>query len=262
MLHLYFLSVGPVLDPVVTGCCSSPPSWLLWLSFDRLRWMAFQWLGGCWSSGSRSCGRSWLLWLSFDRLKGCRSRGSVAVVQTTPVAVVPVAPVAVVRSTPVCRSITPVAVVQLTLVAVVPVRAPVAVVRSTPVAVVPVVATVAVVQSTPVAVFPVAPVVSIDSSGWRLITRWLSFDHSSGCCLIESGGCRSSSSNAVDRSGGGCRSIAPVVAVVRSLRWWLSFDRSGGGCRLMDYGGCGSITPVAVKLLSQWLRGLSIRWLQ
>jgi len=30
----------------------------------------------------------------------------------------------------------------------------------------------------------------------------------------------------------------------------------------MDYYGCGSITPVAVKLLFQWLRGLSIRWLQ
>jgi len=194
MLHLYFLSVGPVLDPVVTGCCSSPPSWLLWLSFDRLRSNGL--VVGPVAPGAVVVRGSWL-WLSFDRLQGCRSRGSVAVVQMTPVAVV-----------------------------------------------------------------PVAPVVSIDSRGWRLITRWLSFDHSSSCCLIESGGCRSSSSSAVDRSGGGCRSISPVVAVVRSLRWWLSFDRSGGGCRLMDYGGCGSITPVAVKLLSQWLRGLSIRWLQ
>ena len=74
MLHLYFLSVGPVLDPVGTGCCS-PRSWLLWLSFDRLRWLSFQWLGDCWFSGSRSC-RSWLLRLSLQRLGGCYSSGS------------------------------------------------------------------------------------------------------------------------------------------------------------------------------------------
>jgi len=53
---------------LVTSCCS-PRSWLLWLSFDRLRWLSFQWLGGCWFSGSRSC-RSWFLWLSsFNRLR-------------------------------------------------------------------------------------------------------------------------------------------------------------------------------------------------
>jgi len=49
MLHLYFLSVGPVLDPVVTVCCSPPvavvrgsvagvrgaaPLWILWRQDD------------------------------------------------------------------------------------------------------------------------------------------------------------------------------------------------------------------------------------
>jgi len=152
-----------------------------------------------------------------------------------------------------------VAVVQLTLVAVVPVMAPVAVVRSTPVAVVPVVATVAVVQWTPVAVFPVAPVVSIDSSGWWLITRWLSFDHSSsGCRLIES---------VAVVPVVPMLSIAPVVAVVRSLRWWLSFDRSGQAVvRSLRWwlsfdgllwlwfdhaGGCQAVVPVAPGAVDQ-----------
>jgi len=100
----------------------------------------------------------------------------------------------------------------------------------------------AVVRSNPVAVVPVVPVLSIDSVAVvRSLRWWLSFDRSGGGFrLIDYGGCGSITpvANLV--------AVVPVVpvlsidsvAVVRSLRWWLSFDRSGGGCR--------SIAPVAV----------------
>jgi len=197
MLHLYLLSVGPVLDPVVIGCCFPR-------SIDS---------SGCRSNGSvavgpvatgavvvpGSCG---------DRLidsGGGRSSGSVSGVGSIPVAVVPVAPVACgCRSidsslsfdhSSGCRSIDSSgcrssggssgcrsidsggccssgssAVDRLQWLSfdhlggcrlITPVCrsiTPVAVVQSTPVAVVPVVAPVAVVQSSPVAVVPVAPV--------------------------------------------------------------------------------------------------------
>jgi len=48
MLHLYFLSVGPVLDPVVTGCCSPPVAVVRGSSGcrSRFQWLSFaaQWL--------------------------------------------------------------------------------------------------------------------------------------------------------------------------------------------------------------------------
>jgi len=87
MLHLYFLSVGPVLDPVVSGCCSPPVAVVRGSSGCRSR------LSGCRSINSSG---------------GCRLITPVAVVQSTPpVAVVQSLwwllfqwPVAVVRSTP------------------------------------------------------------------------------------------------------------------------------------------------------------------
>ena len=134
MLHLYFLSVGPVLDPVVTGCCYPPvavvlgsvagvrgsgaaPLWILWRQDDLSPPAA-----PAVSVASYSRRLQYLLllrWLLFDRLRwlvllqwlsGCRSSGSSAV--DPPVAVVPGALVsrsqlrylAVVRSSDICCS--------------------------------------------------------------------------------------------------------------------------------------------------------------
>jgi len=82
MLHLYFLSVGPVLDPVGTGCRSPPVACGSRLSID-LAW-------GLWVDK--------LQWLSFAAPVAFVP---VAVVRSTPVAVVPGAPVAVVPVAPV-----------------------------------------------------------------------------------------------------------------------------------------------------------------